>query len=117
MPGIRRTLTVLLATVAVGAVTPAATEAAPYANCKAVRNPYPHSRYAGVDLTRIRELHTNCTTARRVARRAHRKALRLGATGPIRRFRWRGWRVTGDLRPSRDRYVARKGERRVRWRF
>jgi hypothetical protein len=115
---ITRPLTALLAVMAVCVLTPAAAEAATYASCKAVRNPYPNTRYAGVDLTRIRELHTTCTTARRVARRAHRKAMRL--TPPesgVRRFTWNGWRVTGDLRPERDRYVARKGERRVRWRF
>ena len=39
------------------------------------------------------------------------------AVDGIRRFRWHGWRVRGDLRPEHDRYVARKGERRVRWRF
>ena len=35
----------------------------------------------------------------------------------IRRFRWDGWRVRGDLRPASDKYVARNGTRRVRWRF
>ena len=108
----------LLAALALCAIAPAAGQAATYTGCKAVRDPYPRTRYAGVDLTRIRELHTTCTTARRVARRAHRKALR--STPPVsgvRRFTWNGWRVTGDLRPRHDRYVARKGERRVRWRF
>jgi hypothetical protein len=53
-----------------------------------------------------------------VARRAHRKALGAPPSADgIRRFRWHGWRVRGDLRPEHDRYVARKGERRVRWRF
>jgi hypothetical protein len=28
-----------------------------------------------------------------------------------------GWKVSGDLRPSHDTYVASKGSRRVRWRF
>jgi hypothetical protein len=117
MSWICRSLPVLLATVVVGMATATSTQAATYASCKAVRDPYPNTRYAGVDLTRIRELHTTCTTARRVARRAHRKALRLTPTGGVRRFTWNGWRVTGDLRPARDRYVARKGDRRVRWRF
>jgi len=111
-------LTALLATLAVGAPAPAAAQAATYASCKPVRDPYPGTRYAGVDLTRIRELHTTCTTARRVARRAHRRALRIApAADGVRRFSWNGWRVTGDLRPDRDRYVARRGDRRVRWRF
>jgi hypothetical protein len=35
----------------------------------------------------------------------------------VRTFTWNGWRVTGDLRPEHDRYDARRGDRRVRWRF
>jgi hypothetical protein len=63
-------------------------------------------------------VHVSCSAARRVARRAHRKALEMTppANG-IRRFNWRGWKVTGDLRPAKDRYIARKNEHRVRWRF
>jgi hypothetical protein len=114
-----RTTALLLSAPAVAvallAPSPAAASAA---HCKPVLDPYPHTRYAKVDLSRIRAVHTSCATARHVARRAHRKALRMGAgSGPIRRFTWHGWRVTGDLRPDSDRYVARKGERRVRWRF
>ena len=85
--------------------------------CKPVRDPYPGTRYAGVDLTRIRTSGASCETARRVARRAHRKALRTAPRGSYRRFTWHGWAVTGDLRPDRDRYVARKDGRQVRWRF
>ena len=95
-----------------------AAQAASYKACKPVTNPYAGTRYEGVDLSRIRALRTSCPGARRVAKGAHRKA--LGLTPPasgIRRFTWRGWSVTGDLRPSSDRYVARKGRRRVRWRF
>jgi hypothetical protein len=86
--------------------------------CDPVRNPYAGTRYEGVDLTRIRALEVSCSWARTVAKRAHRKALGmpLPADG-IRRLKWRGWNVTGDLRPEIDRYVARKGDRRVRWRF
>jgi hypothetical protein len=84
--------------------------------CKPVLDPYPGTRYDGVDLTRIRTS-VSCETARRVARRAHRKALRTAPTGSFRRFTWRGWAVTGDLRPDHDRYVARKDGRQVRWRF
>jgi hypothetical protein len=53
-----------------------------------------------------------------VARRAHRKA--LGITPPpsgVRRFTWRGWQVTGDLRGPTDRYLATRGARRIRWLF
>ena len=85
--------------------------------CKPVLDPYPGTRYAGVDLTRIRTSVRSCETARRVARRAHRKALRTAPTGRFRRFTWHGWAVTGDLRPDHDRYVARKDGRQVRWRF
>jgi hypothetical protein len=86
--------------------------------CEPVRNPYPGTEYDGVDLTNIRALRASCKTARRVARGAHHKALAepLPPDG-IRRLTWNGWRVKGDLRPDRDKYVARKGTRRVRWRF
>ena len=85
--------------------------------CKPVRDPYPGTRYDGVDLTRIRTSSGSCETARRVARRAHRKALTITPTRRFRRFTWHGWAVTGDLRPDHDRYVARKDGRQVRWRF
>lgn len=86
--------------------------------CDPVRNPYPGTRYEGADLTRIRAVGVSCSWARKVAKRAHRKALGmpLPADG-VRRLEWRAWNVTGDLRPENDRYVARKGDRRVRWRF
>jgi hypothetical protein len=86
--------------------------------CRPVVNPYPNTRYEGVDLSRIRATGVSCRRARRVARRAHYKALRLPPplTG-VRRFSWHGWRVTGDLRGSSDRYVARRDGKRVRWRF
>jgi hypothetical protein len=93
-------------------------EAAQTRSCGRIANPYPDTRYEGVDLRAIRATGVSCRGARRVARRAHRKA--LGITPPptgVRRFTWRGWRVTGDLRGSSDRYVAERGDRRVRWRF
>ena len=107
MTSSRRSLVVLLAAVAALGVVPPAPRAASYVSCAPVRDPYPGTRYAGVDLTRVRGLHMACTATRRVARRAHRKALRVTpAASGFRRFTWRGWRVTGDLRPARDRYVA-----------
>ncbi len=118
MIGTARFVTALLATAIVLVVTPSATHAASDVACAPVRNPYPDTRYEGVDLTRIIGVKVSCSTARRVARGAHRKG--LGLTPPqsgIRRFRWRGWRVSGYLRPASYRYVARKGDRRVRWRF
>lgn len=109
--------TVIAAVVCFLAVAPTAHSASPVA-CKRVVDPYPGTRYEGVDLTRIRAVGLPCSDARRVARRAHRKA--LGITPPadgVRRFRWHGWRVTGDLRGASDRYVAKRGDERVRWRF
>ncbi len=86
--------------------------------CDPIANPYPNTRYEGVDLRRIRAVGVSCRIARRVVRGAHRKA--LGMPPPesgVRRFSWHGWRVTGDLRRSTDRYVARRGGKRVRWVF
>jgi hypothetical protein len=87
-------------------------------SCAPVVNPYPGTRYEGVDLKRIRATGVSCRRARRVARGAHRRALALPPplTG-VRRFAWHGWRVTGDLRPASDRYVARRPGKRVSWRF
>ena len=93
-------------------------EAAAAKACGRIVNPYEGTRYEGVDLRRIRAVGVSCPGARRVARRAHRKA--LGITPPpsgIRRFTWNGWSVTGDLRGSTDRYVAARGAKRVRWLF
>jgi hypothetical protein len=99
-------------------LAPAGAPAGSARACKPVINPYDGTRYEGTNLSRIRAIGVSCRVARRVARRAHRKG--LGMTPPpsgIRRYRWHGWRVTGDLRPASDRYVARKGDKRVRWRF
>jgi hypothetical protein len=102
-----------------GSIGPATVEAGAARACEPVVNPYPGTRYEGVDLSGIRAERVSCRTARRVARRAHRKA--LGMTPPptgVRKFTWRRWTVTGDLRGTRDRYVARaRGGKRVRWRF
>lgn len=87
-------------------------------SCRPVVNPYPGTRYEGINLSHIRATGVSCRTARRVAKGAHRKA--LGITPPrngVRRFTWHGWRVKGDLRGRSDSYVARSGAKRVRWRF
>ena len=87
-------------------------------SCAPIVNPYPDTRYEGADLRRIRADGVSCRRARRVARGAHHEA--LGITPPVsgvRRFDWRGWRVTGDLRGASDRYVAKRDGRRVRWVF
>ena len=104
---------------AAGGMGPGAAQAAAAArDCGRVVNPYPGTRYDGVDLTRIRGTRVSCPGARRVARRAHRKALGItpGPSG-IRRFTWRGWQVTGNLRPDSDRYRASKDGKLVIWRF
>ena len=111
-----RLLATLLALTAALMAAPTAAQAVK--TCEPVRNPYPGTRYEGIDLKPIRAVNVSCSWARHVARRAHRKALSLPLPADgVRRFRWRGWMITGDLRPDRDRYVARKGDRRVRWRF
>lgn len=92
-------------------------DAASYRSCKPVVNPYAGSRYEGVNLSSIRVLNGSCNGARVVARGAHRKALGMTPTGPVRRFLWGGWRVKGDLRGNSDSYLAVKGAKRVRWRF
>ncbi|MGN6866909.1 MAG: hypothetical protein ACTHMY_00745 [Solirubrobacteraceae bacterium] len=108
---------ILFIAAALGAAAPAA-EAGSYRSCAPVRNPFAHTRYAGVDLTHIQALHVSCATARRVARDAERHALGITPSpSGIRTFTWQGWHVTGDLRPVHDRYVASKGGGRVQWRF
>ncbi|MGH2961087.1 MAG: hypothetical protein ACRDL3_02680 [Solirubrobacterales bacterium] len=81
-------------------------------------NPYEGSRFEGVDLRRIRADDVSCNKARKVTRRAHRKALRLvpRPNGTL-RFQWHGWAVRGNLRGNTDRYVAKRGGKRVRWVF
>ena len=113
---VRLAFAAIACSVALAGASPVPADAALRA-CKPVLDPYPGTRYDGVDLTRIRTSAGSCETARRVARRAHRKALRLPLTGRFRRFMWHGWAVTGDLRGDHDRYVARKDGRQVRWRF
>lgn len=110
---------VIAAVLCAFAGTPTASaEGASARSCSPVVNPYPGTRYEGVDLSRIRATGVTCRKARRVARRAHHKA--LGLTPPpsgVRQFMYHSWRVTGDLRGDSDRYVAVRGAKRVRWRF
>jgi hypothetical protein len=109
-------LAVCLCAAVVAAVP--ATQAATTRSCGSVKNPYPGTRYAGVDLSHITATGVSCTTAKRVARGAHKKA--LGLTPPptgVRHLTWEGWKVSGDLRGNSDKYVAGKGSKRVRWRF
>jgi hypothetical protein len=92
---------------------------AAYKPCSPVVNPYAGSRYEGSDLYRIRALDISCSTARRVVRRGHYKALAdvPDASGFV-YVTYRRWRITGDLRGATDRYVAKaRGGKRVRWLF
>jgi hypothetical protein len=88
------------------------------ASCRDVLNPYPGTRFEGIDLTDIRAKGVNCPKARRVAERAHKAGLAI--TPPpsgIRTYEWNGWSVTGNLRPDHDRYRAARRGNVVRWRF
>ena len=114
---LKRILVLAAVSTAAGFGPPAA-EAATGKACGKVENPYPGTKFEGSDLTRVRAVGVSCRRARRVARGAHRKA--LGTTPSVSgivRTRWNGWRVTGDLRGANDRYVAKRGTKRVRWRF
>jgi hypothetical protein len=115
----RRLPLVAAACVAVAAPSPAhAADTTAARACKSINNPYPGTRYEGTDLRRIRASRVRCSSARAFVRRAHRAA--LGMTPPpngIRRFTYRGWRVTGDLRPSTDRYTAKRGRKKITWVF
>ena len=113
----RKTLLLVVVAACACLLAPPAAGAASYRSCKPVVNPYAGSRYEGVNLSSIRVLNGSCNGARVVARGAHRKALGMTPTGPVRRFSWGGWRVKGDLRGNSDSYLAVRGEKRVRWRF
>jgi hypothetical protein len=117
--GMRKRLALLV--VCLSAAIAAAVPAAPAAttrSCGSVKDPYPGTRYAGVDLGHITAKGVSCATARRVAKGAHKKALGLTPSpSGIRTLTWDGWKVSGDLRGSHDSYVATKGSKRVRWRF
>jgi hypothetical protein len=104
-----------LVALALGALAPPTASARA---CAPVVNPYPDSRYEGVDLRDIRATGIACSKARKVVRGAHRKALE--STPPpsgIRRFQWRGWTVVGNLRPTSDKYTATRGGDQINWRF
>jgi hypothetical protein len=115
----RRRAGVLLASVLfalVIALTPG--DAAAAKHCRSVNNPYPNSRYEGIDLTHIRAEGVPCSRARDVARGAHKKALRTTPTpSGILNYRWHRWTVRGDLRPSHDRFRASRRDNSVHWRF
>jgi hypothetical protein len=89
-----------------------------YKRCRPVVNPYPDTRYEGSNLHHIRAHDVSCRRARKVARRAHRKALGLPLPRDgVREYTWRRWSVVGDLRGQTDLYRGRRGDERVRWRF
>lgn len=97
---------------------PAAGQTGTHKRCKPVVNPYPNSRYEGSNLHHVRALGVSCRQARRVARGAHKRAMWLPLPRDgVRTFNWRRWVVRGDIRGPTDRYRARRGSDRVRWRF
>jgi len=103
---------------AIAGIGASSAESASARSCPPLVKPYPGNRYKGTDLHGIRARGLSCEGARRVVLGAHSRA--LGQTPPpsgVRRFTWHGWRVTGDLRPDTDRYLATRGGRRVRWLF
>jgi hypothetical protein len=105
----------LAAALVVLAIIPATASAR---SCSPVINPYPGTRYEGVDHSKIQAKGIGCARARKVAKGAHQEA--LGITPPvsgIRRFEWRDWEVVGNLRPASDRYSATRKGQRVGWRF
>ena len=108
----------LIAIVVLLATGAGSASAQPAVSCPPVVDPYAGTRYEGVNLSRIRASGVSCAVARRVARRAHYKALGLPLPrNGVRHFSWHGWKVSGDLRPSSDVYVARLPGKVVRWRF
>jgi hypothetical protein len=109
---------VALVSAVAAAAAPASAQAGESTPCPRVVNPYPDTRYEGSDLRRIRAVGVTCGRARRVARRAHRKALGMPVPpSGVRHFDWNGWHVTGDLRGDSDHYRAVRGAKRVRWVF
>jgi hypothetical protein len=103
---------------ALAAIAAPSAEGATARHCGRIVNPYPDTRYEGVDLRRIRASGVSCNRARRVARGAHRRALRIRPrVSGVRRLSWHGWHVTGDLHGPSDRYVAKRDGKRVSWRF
>ena len=87
-------------------------------SCKPVVNPYEGTRYDGIDLSDIEALGLSCSKARRVAKRAHKNGLAMAPSPDgYRDYRWNGWDVSGNLRPTSDRYVAARNGKKVRWRF
>jgi len=55
-------------------------------SCEGVLNPYPGTRYQGIDLTHIRAKGVKCPKARRVAKRAHKMGLLLGVPPLVQRY-------------------------------
>ena len=82
--GMRRRPAALAATLVCLAALACSSAAAPAAttrSCGSVRDPYPGTRYAGVDLSHITATGVSCRAARSVARGAHRKALGITPAG------------------------------------
>ena len=107
----------LLALLAIAA-TPAD---AAFTSCPSIPNvsQLDGTRFAGADIFRIRAQGVSCATARSVARAATIRALRITppVTG-IKRFRYRSWSISDDLRGNDDRYTATgSATKRITWLF
>lgn len=112
---VKPTFLVLVVSV-LAAVLPAS--AAASATCRPIKDPYEGTRFEGVDLTDIRAAHVSCKRARYVVKKAHLEALAsFPDSNGIVRVTWRDWAVRGDLKPSKDRYLARHNGAEIRWRF
>ncbi len=88
-------------------------------SCQSVAHPFPGTRYADVAISRIEVRGASCTTARRIAVGAQRKALGMTPSpNGLKVFTYMGYSVTGDLHGVHDTYYAEKGPAQiVRWRF
>jgi len=87
-------------------------------SCDPIVNPYEGTRYEGVDLTDIEAKNVSCSNAQRFVEKAHRKALGVAPSADgYRFFRYDGFSVQGNLRPSSDRYRATRNDKLIRWRF
>jgi hypothetical protein len=115
-----RPLALAFLTAALLAVAAAPADAA-FKSCRSIRNvsQLDGTRFAGSDIFRIRAQGVSCTTARRIARGATIRA--LGITPPvsgIKRFRYRSYAISDNLRGNDDRYSATgSGSKRITWLF
>lgn len=115
-----RTPALVFLVVALLAIAVAPAEAA-FKSCASIRNvsQLNATRFAGSDIFRIRAQGVSCTTARRIVRGATLRGLAI--TPPlsgIKRFRYRAYSVSDNLRGNDDLYSATgSGSKRITWLF